>query len=264
MSPRPPLPLPPSPFPAPSSSCLARSCPSLVPAPAGHGSLPCARPPAPGPGSPFPRVLASASRPWRGHARPSPVSTRPSPSLRGVLGALGAASLPRPSLARPQRRSRGPSPRRARPGSAQPPASPPAARGRGAWPGVPGSLAPAQRVARGHGARPRPPSVACPPHAAPCARPRPRPDPDISPRPCAARPRPGAASARAAVVPLRSAAHAQLGPVVCVTRSRRVNAALRATIPSTPGKPSKKPMWKGVIVAYVVIAACYLPVALPT
>jgi hypothetical protein len=46
-------------------------------------------------------------------------------------------------------------------------------------------------------------------------------------RPCAARPRPGAALARAAVVPLRSAARALLGPGVCATRSRRVSAALR-------------------------------------
>jgi hypothetical protein len=46
-------------------------------------------------------------------------------------------------------------------------------------------------------------------------------------RPCAARPRPGAASASAAMVPLRSAACAQLGPGVCATRSRLVSAALR-------------------------------------
>jgi hypothetical protein len=36
-----------------------------------------------------------------------------------------------------------------------------------------------------------------------------------------------AALARAAVVPLRSAARARLGPSVCATRSRRVSAALR-------------------------------------
>jgi len=37
---------------------------------------------------------------------------------------------------------------------------------------------------------------------------------------------------------------------------------IQATIPSTPEKPSKKPMWKGVIVAYIVVALCYFPVAL--
>jgi hypothetical protein len=47
------------------------------------------------------------------------------------------------------------------------------------------------------------------------------------PRPCAARPQPGSASARAVVVPLRSAVRALLGPGVCATRSRHVSAALR-------------------------------------
>lgn len=37
---------------------------------------------------------------------------------------------------------------------------------------------------------------------------------------------------------------------------------IQATIPSTPEKPSKGPMWKGVIVAYIVVALCYFPVAL--
>ena len=37
---------------------------------------------------------------------------------------------------------------------------------------------------------------------------------------------------------------------------------IQASIPSTPEKPSKKPMWKGVVVAYIVIAACYFPVAM--
>jgi hypothetical protein len=69
--------------------------------------------------------------------------------------------------------------------------------------------------------------VPAPCGAASCTRPRPRPGPGGSPRPCAVRPRPGAASACAAVVPLRSAARAQLGPGVCVTRSRCVSAALR-------------------------------------
>lgn len=32
-------------------------------------------------------------------------------------------------------------------------------------------------------------------------------------------------------------------------------------MPSTPENPSKKPMWKGVIFAYIVVALCYFPVA---
>ena len=37
---------------------------------------------------------------------------------------------------------------------------------------------------------------------------------------------------------------------------------IQATIPSTPEKPSKGPMWRGVIVAYIVVALCYFPVAI--
>lgn len=37
---------------------------------------------------------------------------------------------------------------------------------------------------------------------------------------------------------------------------------IQATIPSTPDRPSKNPMWKGVVVAYLVVALCYFPVAL--
>ncbi|KAH7664184.1 Amino acid/polyamine transporter 2 protein [Dioscorea alata] len=36
---------------------------------------------------------------------------------------------------------------------------------------------------------------------------------------------------------------------------------IQANIPSTPEKPSKKPMWKGVVVAYIIVAICYFPVA---
>ncbi|KAG0525942.1 hypothetical protein BDA96_06G101700 [Sorghum bicolor] len=35
-----------------------------------------------------------------------------------------------------------------------------------------------------------------------------------------------------------------------------------ATIPSTPTKPSRAPMWKGIVAAYRITAACYFPVAL--
>ncbi|KAJ0446634.1 putative amino acid transporter, transmembrane domain-containing protein [Helianthus annuus] len=37
---------------------------------------------------------------------------------------------------------------------------------------------------------------------------------------------------------------------------------IQATIPSMPEKPSKGPMWKGVLVAYMVVAICYFPVAI--
>ncbi|KAJ0635457.1 putative amino acid transporter, transmembrane domain-containing protein [Helianthus annuus] len=37
---------------------------------------------------------------------------------------------------------------------------------------------------------------------------------------------------------------------------------IQATIPSMPEKPSKGPMWKGVLVAYIVVAICYFPVAI--
>ncbi|MCL7049442.1 hypothetical protein MKW94_015021 [Papaver nudicaule] len=37
---------------------------------------------------------------------------------------------------------------------------------------------------------------------------------------------------------------------------------VQATIPSTPEKPSNKPMWKGVVVAYIIVALCYFPVAI--
>ena len=36
---------------------------------------------------------------------------------------------------------------------------------------------------------------------------------------------------------------------------------IQATIPSTPEKPSKGPMWNGVLIAYIVVALCYFPVA---
>jgi hypothetical protein len=70
--------------------------------------------------------------------------------------------------------------------------------------------------------------------AAPCpdaASPWRGPGPALARRgPCAVWPRPGAASARAAAVPLRSTARARLGSGVCATRSRRVSAALRVRV----------------------------------
>ncbi|KVI02538.1 Amino acid transporter, transmembrane [Cynara cardunculus var. scolymus] len=53
-----------------------------------------------------------------------------------------------------------------------------------------------------------------------------------------------------------------LGDVAFAYAGHNVVLEIQATIPSTPEKPSKGPMWKGVIVAYIVVAMCYFPVAL--
>lgn len=52
-----------------------------------------------------------------------------------------------------------------------------------------------------------------------------------------------------------------LGDVAFAFAGHNVVLEIQATIPSTPEKPSKKPMWKGVIVAYIVVALCYFPVS---
>ncbi|XP_065875968.1 lysine histidine transporter 2-like [Euphorbia lathyris] len=53
-----------------------------------------------------------------------------------------------------------------------------------------------------------------------------------------------------------------LGDVAFAYAGHNVVLEIQATIPSTPEVPSKIPMWKGVIVAYTVVAICYFPVAL--
>ncbi|XP_016434983.1 lysine histidine transporter 1 isoform X2 [Nicotiana tabacum] len=53
-----------------------------------------------------------------------------------------------------------------------------------------------------------------------------------------------------------------LGDVAFAYAGHNVVLEIQATIPSTPEKPSKGPMWKGVIVAYIIVAFCYFPVAL--
>lgn len=53
-----------------------------------------------------------------------------------------------------------------------------------------------------------------------------------------------------------------LGDVAFAYAGHNVVLEIQATIPSTPEKPSKDPMWKGVVIAYVVVALCYFPVAI--
>ncbi|XP_059657314.1 lysine histidine transporter 2-like [Cornus florida] len=53
-----------------------------------------------------------------------------------------------------------------------------------------------------------------------------------------------------------------LGDVAFAFAGHNVVLEIQATIPSTPENPSKKPMWKGVVVAYVVVALCYWPVSM--
>ncbi|XP_047959004.1 lysine histidine transporter 1 [Salvia hispanica] len=48
-----------------------------------------------------------------------------------------------------------------------------------------------------------------------------------------------------------------LGDIAFAYAGHNVVLEIQATIPS----PSKKPMWKGVVFAYIVVAICYLPVA---
>jgi amino acid permease len=52
-----------------------------------------------------------------------------------------------------------------------------------------------------------------------------------------------------------------LGQVAFAFAGHGVVLEIQATIPSTPTKPSKMPMWKGTVAAYMVTAACYFPVA---
>ncbi|KAL0900989.1 hypothetical protein Bca101_084950 [Brassica carinata] len=53
-----------------------------------------------------------------------------------------------------------------------------------------------------------------------------------------------------------------LGEMAFAYAGHNVVLEIQATIPSTPENPSKRPMWKGAIVAYVIVAFCYFPVAL--
>ncbi|TVT97950.1 hypothetical protein EJB05_56776, partial [Eragrostis curvula] len=52
-----------------------------------------------------------------------------------------------------------------------------------------------------------------------------------------------------------------LGAVAFAYAGHNVVLEIQATIPSTPDAPSKKPMWRGVVVAYALVALCYFAVA---
>ncbi|KAG6601305.1 Lysine histidine transporter-like 6 [Cucurbita argyrosperma subsp. argyrosperma] len=53
-----------------------------------------------------------------------------------------------------------------------------------------------------------------------------------------------------------------LGQISFAFAGHAVILEIQATIPSTPEKPSKVPMWKGAVGAYIINAICYFPVAL--
>ena len=53
-----------------------------------------------------------------------------------------------------------------------------------------------------------------------------------------------------------------LGQMAFAYAGHNVVLEIQATIPSTRDRPSKKPMWRGVTLAYIIVAACYFPVAL--
>lgn len=53
-----------------------------------------------------------------------------------------------------------------------------------------------------------------------------------------------------------------LGTIAFAFAGHSVVLEIQATLPSTPDKPSKVPMWRGVVVAYIIVIACYLSVAI--
>ncbi|KAK4484268.1 hypothetical protein RD792_011494 [Penstemon davidsonii] len=53
-----------------------------------------------------------------------------------------------------------------------------------------------------------------------------------------------------------------LGQITFAYAGHAVVLEIQATIPSTPEKPSRIPMWKGAVWAYFINAICYFPVAL--
>lgn len=53
-----------------------------------------------------------------------------------------------------------------------------------------------------------------------------------------------------------------LGTVAFAFAGHSVVLEIQATMPSSQERPSKIPMWRGVIVAYIIVALCYFSVAL--
>ncbi|KAL2513366.1 Lysine histidine transporter 1 [Abeliophyllum distichum] len=53
-----------------------------------------------------------------------------------------------------------------------------------------------------------------------------------------------------------------MGTIAFAFAGHSVALEIQATIPSTPEKMSKKPMWQGVIVAYIIVAICYFSVGI--
>lgn len=53
-----------------------------------------------------------------------------------------------------------------------------------------------------------------------------------------------------------------LGTIAFAFAGHSVSLEIQATLPSTSPRPSKKPMWRGVIVAYIIVAICYFTVAI--
>ncbi|RYQ83027.1 hypothetical protein Ahy_B10g101640 [Arachis hypogaea] len=52
-----------------------------------------------------------------------------------------------------------------------------------------------------------------------------------------------------------------LGDVAFAYAGHNVVLEIQATMPSTADKPSKIPMWRGCVLAYIGVALCYFPVA---
>jgi hypothetical protein len=53
-----------------------------------------------------------------------------------------------------------------------------------------------------------------------------------------------------------------LSTVAFAYAGHNVSLEIQATLPSTPQEPSRIAMWRGVKLAYAIIALCYFPVAL--
>lgn len=53
-----------------------------------------------------------------------------------------------------------------------------------------------------------------------------------------------------------------LGVIGFAYAGHNVALEIQATIPSSPERPSKIPMWRGVMFAYFIVALCYFPVAI--